>query len=307
MPIITHAEYPENRAVLAGMRPMLLAGKGRLTAPEARDAFDGIMGQVPGAQGVTFEVATVGGVPGWWVRPEGADKDAVLLYFHGGAFVVGSAGTHRFLASHIAKVAGVAAFVADYRLAPEHPFPAAYDDAWSAYEGLSLLGFKRVALAGDSAGGGLAFALLARAVAQGHAPVAAAAIAPWVDLSLQSASMDSRAEADPLTTKAALVVAANSYRGDRSSDDPQVSPLHGDLTGLPPVRIHVGEDDVFLDDSVRYAQALEAAGGEVEAHIWKGMIHVFPSNVYTLRSAPEAINDLGTFLAKHLGAAANRI
>ena len=300
MTIITHAEYPEDHAVLAAMRPMLLPGKGLLTTPEARGPFDGIMSQVPGAEGVTYEAAIVGGVPGWWVRPDNSSGDAVLLYLHGGAFVVGSAATHRFLVSHIAKVANTAAFVADYRLAPENPFPAAYDDAWTAYQALSQLGYKRIALVGDSAGGGLAFALARRAVDQGLRPAAAVAISPWVDLSLKSPSMDSRAEADPLSTKAALVTAAGAYLGPTASSDPQVSPIYGDLTNLPPIRIHVGEDDVFLDDTIRYAQAVEGAGGQIEAHIWKGMIHVFLSNVTSLRSAPEAIDDIGVFLTEHL-------
>tara|TARA_R110002020_G_scaffold47707_24_gene135887 strand:+ start:3440 stop:4345 length:906 start_codon:yes stop_codon:yes gene_type:complete len=300
MTIITHAEYAEDHAVLAAMRPMLLPGKGLLTAPEARAPFDGIMSQVPSADSVTYEAATVGGVPGWWVRPENSSSEAVLLYFHGGAFVVGSAATHRFLVSHIVKAANTAAFVAEYRLAPEHPFPAAYDDAWNAYAGLNQLGYKRIALVGDSAGGGLAFALARRAVDQGLRPVAAVAISPWVDLSLQSPSMDNRAEADPLSTKAALITAAAAYLGATPPEDPRVSPIYGDLTDLPPIRIHVGEDDVFLDDTVRYAQAMEAAGGQIEAHIWDGMIHVFLSNVTTLRSAPEAIDDIGAFLTEHL-------
>lgn len=283
---------------------MLLPAKGLLLAPEARAAFDGVMGSVPSAPGVSYEQAIIGGVSGWWVRPEGADENAVLLYFHGGAFVVGTAGTHRFLVSHIAKAANAVAFVPDYRLAPEHPFPAAYDDAWSVYAALLESGSKRIALVGDSAGGGLAFTLLNRAVAEGVNPAAAAAIAPWVDLSLQSPSMDERAEADPLTTKASLITAADSYRDTRPAADPQLSPIFGNLAGLPPIRIHVGEDDVFVGDTVRYAEALDAAGNEVEAHIWKGMIHVFLSNVTTLRAAPEAIEDLGAFLAKHLGAKA---
>jgi acetyl esterase/lipase len=130
-------------------------------------------------------------------------------------------------------------------------------------------------------------------------PRAAAALAPCTDLALTGASLETRAEADPLSTKASLETAAALYGGKRDSVNPDMSPLYRTLGNLPPVRFHVGEDDVLLDDTVRYAERMAAAGGVIEAHVWEGMIHVFPSNVATLLSAPEAVADIGQFPASH--------
>jgi acetyl esterase/lipase len=198
----------------------------------------------------------------------------------------------------------VLAFVPEYSLAPEHSFPAAVDDAQACYRGLVEKGFGKIALAGDSAGGGLALALLSLLVAKARdvsasRPVGAVVLSPWTDLALSGMSMETHAEADPLLTKDSLASTARLYLGAHDPRDPLASPLYGDLAGLPPVRMHVGEDEVLLDDSLRYAERLESQGGTVQVHTWQGMIHVFPSNVALLHAAKEALDDIGDFLRQH--------
>jgi len=295
---------------MTAMRLMVASMKGSVTGPAAREPFDKLMEKIPAAHDVSYEKAEVGGVPGWWCRPDNAPNEAAILYFHGGAYVVGSALAYRHFVGQIAVRAKVAAFVPEYGLAPEHPFPAAVDHAQAAYKGLAEQGFVRIALAGDSAGGGLALVLLSLEVAKardgsGLGPVGAVVMSPWTDLALSGASMETRAEADPLSTKAALAATAELYLGGHDPRDPRVSPLYGDLAGLPPVRVHVGEDEILLDDSVRYGERLESAGGTIEVHTWQGMIHVFPSSVSVLHAAKEALDDIGDFLGQHLLGDAN--
>ncbi len=302
--ITKHLLDPQDAITMAKLRPMLASTKGSVTGPSARAPFDELMEQTPPADGVSYEKAEVGGVPGWWCRPTSAPADAAMLYFHGGAYVVGSAQVYQHFVGQVAARARVSAFVPEYGLAPEHPFPAAVDDAQASFEGLSNQGFGKVALVGDSAGGGLTLSLLSLLVAQardvsGLRPVAAAVMSPWADLALSGESMETRAEADPLMTKDSLATTARLYLGTHDPRDPQASPLYADLAGLPPVRIHVGEDEVLLDDSIRYGKRLEAAGGTVQVHTWEGMVHVFPSNLI-LRAAQQALDDVGAFLRQQL-------
>jgi acetyl esterase/lipase len=302
--ITKHLLDPQDANTMANLRPMLASTKGSVTGPSARAPFDELMGQTPPANGVTYEKTTIGGVPGWWCRPNSAPADAAILHFHGGAYVVGSARAYQHFVGQVAARATVSAFVPEYGLAPEHPFPAAVNDASACFEGLFEQGFRTIALVGDSAGGGLALSLLSLLVAQagdvsGLRPVAAAVMSPWADLALSGESMKTRAEADPLMTRDSLATTARLYLGTHDPHDPLASPVYADLAGLPPVRIHVGEDEVLLDDSIRYGESLEAAGGTVEVHTWAGMVHVFPSNLI-LRAAQQALDDVGAFLRQQL-------
>jgi acetyl esterase/lipase len=301
MTTMHHSEHLLDRAAMVAMRLMLRSAKGSISGPDARKTFDGIMDKTPAATGVNYEAATVGGVSGWWCRPADAVKDAAILYLHGGGYVVGAAQAYQHFVGQIATRTRVAAFVPDYRLAPESPFPAAVEDAQASYEGLVAQGLTKIALAGDSGGGGLALILLSWATAKARAgsglmPKGAAVISAWTDLAMTGESMKSRAQADPLSTPASLAAMARLYLGDRDARDPLASPLYGDLAGLPPVRMHVGEDDVLLDDSVRYGERLEQVGGTIQVHTWQGMIHVFPANVALLKAAKEALDDVGEFL-----------
>ena len=264
--------------------------------PELRPIFDEMMEHTPDASDVAYSEANVGGIAGWWCRPKRATAGKAILYLHGGAYVVGSARADRHLAGQIAARCEASAFVPEYRLAPENPFPAALEDAGAAYRGLQSDASDKLAIVGDSAGGGLALAVLAAMVSEGRNPVGATVMSPWTDLALDGGSMVSRVEADPLLSRETLAGAAGLYLGSADARDSRASPLYGDLTRLPPVRIHVGEDEVLLDDSRRYADRFVAAGGVCEVHVWEGMTHVFPSGVGTLDAAGKALDDMGAFL-----------
>ena len=298
MTIIYHDEHPADRAAVLAMRAVIALNSPAPIGPEARPDFDTTIARTPLAESVDYEPATVGGVPGWWCRPAEPRQDGVILYHHGGAYVLGSAAAYRHFVGQLAARAGLAAFVADYALAPERPFPAAVDDALACYRGLADLGHRRIALAGDSAGGGLTFSLLAAAgrLSDLPRPLGALALSPWTDLALTGASMETRAQADPMLTRERLDQAAQLYLGERGRDAPEASPLRGALAGLPPVQIHVGDAEILLDDSLRYVERIVATGGEGTAHVWAGMVHVFPAAIGTLRAASEALDIAGAFL-----------
>lgn len=305
MTTIHHSTTPQDRAVVARLRAMLGSGPKPEMSAEGRAAFDAMLGETPPAEGVECQPSSVGGVSGCWCRPSAPQHGAAILYLHGGAYMMGSSAGYANFVGQIASRCGVAAFVPDYRLAPEHRFPAAVQDALAAWTGLVAMGYRRIALVGDSAGGGLALSLLAQLCAfagqaGGIAPACAAAVSPWTDLGLSGASMDSRAIVDPLLSREALRRAADAYLGDNGGDDPRASPLFAQLAHLAPVRLHVGADEVLLDDSVRYADALRNAGGVAQVHVWEGMVHVFASDVAHLAAAREALDDIAVFLEQML-------
>ena len=302
---IYHKEHLLDRAAMVAMRAMIAILKAADLGPDGRAAFDDLMGKTPRADAVTYEATEIGGVPGWWCRSPEATPDDAILYLHGGAYVVGSAQAYRNFVGQIAARAKVDAFIPDYALAPERPFPAAVEDADAAYHGLAAVGLSRIAIAGDSAGGGLALVTATRMTAAARdgavpRPVAAVAISPWTDLALTGDSMKTRAEHDPLLTLAALERARISYIGEADPRDPRASPLYGDLAGLPPVMLHVGEDEILLADARRIADRIVTAGSRAELHVWQGMVHVFPANLALLRAAPEALDIIATFLAHNL-------
>ncbi|MBZ9998337.1 alpha/beta hydrolase fold domain-containing protein [Mesorhizobium sp. BH1-1-4] len=305
MSIEFHPEDERDRAVMQAMRDMLARMPALEFAPASRPAFEELMQQTPVADGISFETGTVGAVPGVWCRPKAGSARTVMLYLHGGAYVLGSAIGHRNFVSQIVLRAGAPAFIPDYRLAPEHAFPAAIDDAQSVFTGLGDLGHEAIALAGDSAGGGLALSLLALVAAKarqgtGVMPRCAALMSPWTDLALAGGSMLTRAAADPLVRRDELKKAADLYLKGADPIDPRASPLYQHLGGLPPLLIHVGDDEILLDDSRRVAEAASSAGGEAALHIWEGMTHVFPSNLAQLQAARQAVDMIGAFMRQHL-------
>ncbi|KUR77123.1 esterase [Novosphingobium sp. Fuku2-ISO-50] len=269
-----------------------------MSGAAARPAYDGIMARVVCPEGVTFEEGVVGTVPGWWVRPANAQPDVALVHFHGGWFNFGSAFAFQNLVAHIAVAAGAAAFVPEYRLAPENPFPAAPDDALACYIGLVGLGFRRIALVGDSAGGALALVTLAtaHALAGVPEPVAAVALSPVTDLTFAGESWTTKSDVDPYFTLPQVHVQADGYLAGHDPLDPRASPLFGDLSGLPPIRIHVGTEEMLFDDSNRYAERAGEAGVEVELHVWEGMPHGFLSGAGRLAAAAGALDSIGHFL-----------
>lgn len=250
------------------------------TDMEATTAFLAVPGDV------AFSHDELGGVPAEQVTPAEADTTRTVLYLHGGAYTLGSVGTHRSLCARIAVAAGCPVMSVDYRLAPEHPHPAALDDAQAALAALlDRVGDPaRVVVAGDSAGGGLAAALL---VAQRDAgdplPAGAVLLSPWTDLTLTAPSITARADADPMLTAPTLALSAARYAGDQLRS-PLVSPLFADLAGLPPMLVIVGTAEILLDDATSFAERASASGVAVDLEVGEDLIHVYP----VLAGVPEA-------------------
>lgn len=244
-----------------------------------------------------------------WIGGAGADPNRAILFFHGGGFQIGSVESHRSLMANIAAGTGCRVLGVEYRLAPEHRFPAPVEDAVTAYDWLIAQGFApgRVALAGDSAGGGLAMSLLLALKARGTPlPAAAALLSPWTDMEAAGESYTTRSAADPFHQRATIVALARAYLG-RSGDprNPLASPIHGDLAGLPPLLIQVGDRETVLDDARILADRARAAGAEVTLEIWDGMIHVFQLYAAELSEARDAIRRISSFLRRHLGLPGN--
>src|ERR1700730_298819 len=196
------------------------------------------------AKDVTCEALTAGGMPAEWIVPPGAALDRVILYLHGGGYVMGAINTHRAMIARIARASQSKALALDYRMGPEHPFPAAVDDACAAYRWLIAQEYKpgRIVISGDSAGGGLTLAtLLALRDSGAPMPAAAVPISPWTDLEGTGASVQTRAATDPMVDKPGLLRMAKMYTGDHDPKNPLISPLPGDYKGLPPMLIHVGD------------------------------------------------------------------
>jgi len=301
---VIHPLTPEDSAAMTALRSAVAGMKGKLEGVSARGPFNGIMEHVAAPDGVTFEADTVGGISGWWARPARIRKGAAILHLHGGWFNWGTAQAFRHLVGHIALSAGMDAFIPDYRLAPEHPFPAAVRDAEACYRGLIQSGIKKIVLTGDSAGGTLALVLLSIATKQaasgGVVPVAAVVMSPVTDLALTGERFETRAEADPYFIKSQVVRLVRSYLGESDPKNPLASPLYGDLTGLPPVRVHVGDDEVLLDDSRRYVERAVAAGLDAKLDVWMGMAHGFVNSVGHLQAANQALSAIGAFLSEQL-------
>jgi monoterpene epsilon-lactone hydrolase len=300
MTITTHALSEKDAATMRQIREGLKGVKGTVTGPQARPMFDDIMKAVAPANNIESEEGVVGGVPGMWVRPQSGPEDRAILYLHGGAYVVGSPRAYVNFVGQMVSRSGIPAFVADYALAPERPFPAAIYDAVRAYNGLVEQGIREIALAGDSAGGGLALALLSQVKNADPAPRSIVAISPWTDLALTSPSMRSRDAADPIWSAAALGEMSRLYLGNADPRDPQASPVYSDRSGFPPVLIHVGDAEILLDDALRYAEGIDG----VEVHVWDGMLHLFPSSAGMLDAANAALDDIGRFIATNMASTA---
>ncbi len=253
---------------------------------------------------VTAEPTSIAGRPAEWVRAGSIADDApVLLYFHGGGYCLGSLDSHRRHVGNLSRAADVRCLHLDYRLAPEHPFPAAVTDAVGAYDALLASGQdpSRLALGGDSAGGGLAMAALV-SIRDAGSPLPAAAVlmSPWVDLALTGGSHQSRAEDDPLIDAGAMDALSGWYLGDTRADHPLASPVYADLSGLPPILVDCGDAEVLRDDSVMLAERLEAAGVQVDHRVWPEMIHVFQVFAGMAPEAQEGVDRIAAFLTTHL-------
>lgn len=253
---------------------------------------------------IAISPLAVTGLAGEWLSAPNCAHDAALLFLHGGGYSAGSCVTHRELAARICLAGGVRALLLNYRLAPEHPFPAAVEDATAGYRWLLKSGVApaRIVVAGDSSGGGLALATLLRAREQGLAmPAGAALISPWTDLALTGPSLQSRADADPLCSREGLQQAAALYLAGADATAPLASPLYADLRGLPPLLIHVGGDEALLSDATRLAERAQAAGVEVALEVWEEMWHVWHAWA-GMPEAQQAVGRVGAFIRRRISA-----
>ena len=267
---------------------------------EAKDinAMRAIMIEAPAPAGVTCTPVEAGGVSAEWSVADGADQDKVILYVHGGGYVMGSAGSHRDMTGRLSQASGARVLSLNYRLAPEHPFPAPVDDSVAAYRWLLGQGIQasNIAIAGDSAGGGLALAaLIAIRDAGEPVPAAGIGISPWVDMEGTGESMTTRAAVDPVVQKEGLLGMAKLYLGGADPKNPLAAPLHANLAGLPPLLIQVGDSETLLDDATRITERARKADVDVTLKIWDEMPHVWHLFAPILPEGQQAIEEIGAF------------
>lgn len=272
------------------------------TPEEMRVGIELLCSKFPASETVQTEAVDADGVAAEWVLAAGITPQHVIMYLHGGGYVIGSPTTHRGLAERLSRVAAARVLVVDYRLAPEHPFPAAVDDATAAYRWLLRKGTPTgtIAIAGDSAGGGLTVATLV-ALRDAGVPLPAAGVceSPWVDMEGLGESITSRAHRDPMVQKDRLLRFATWYLGGVDPRTPLAAPLYADLTGLPPLLIQVGTAETLYDDATRLAETARAAGVDVTFEPWDEMIHVWHLFAAALPEGQQAIERIGAFVQKH--------
>lgn len=252
---------------------------------------------------ISVEDLSLGGVPAERLSAEGASNGKAFLYIHGGGFVGGSPRTHRPLTWRFAKEIGIPVYAIDYRLAPEHPFPAGLDDCVAAYRALLDKGYaaKSIIVGGDSAGGNLTLALALRLKAEGlPLPAALICLSPATDMTGTGASRHENAEADSLFVEEMFDSLKPAYYPGRDERDPFLSPLFGDVSGFPPVLFQVGEREMLRDDSTRMAERLKAAGVEAVLEVWPKVWHVWQLNADMLPEGREAITHITRFARQHL-------
>jgi epsilon-lactone hydrolase len=277
----------------------------RQTADEARRSFRAMESLVPRPPRHTRTMPVdAGGVPAEWVSVPASRAERVVLYLHGGGYRVGSPATYRHFTWRIAAATRARLLFVDYRLAPDHPFPAALDDAALAYRWLLDAGARRLAIVGDSAGGGLALALLLK-LRDEHVPLPAGAVvlSPWTDLALTGASLASNEASDCMLNTEDLPKFAADYLSGADPRNPYVSPLYGDPAGLPPALFHVSGDEILRDDAVRMADKMRRADCQVELQVWPRMPHVWHLMAPVLPEARLAIGRIGDFVEKAMQAA----
>jgi acetyl esterase/lipase len=291
---LSDADRLAEESVLAGIRRHFAGFAGT-----PRETYDAMSAWTPCAAGVGFEAVSDGTVQGCWVRPSEAPRDRAILFVHGGAYALGSSQGYRGLASQIAQRAGVAVFSLEYPLAPEQPFPAAYDATRAALQWLGRQGIAQVALAGDSCGGGLVLSTLGAPVPDAPTVASIVVFSPWVDLALTGASFNDPATHDPIFKPPMLAGAAANYLRGVEARDERASPLFGQPRSLPPLAIQVGSAELLLDDSRSYAAMAAQRGGEVRLDIFEGLHHVFQRAVVELPPARLALDNAADFMSTH--------
>lgn len=269
-----------------------------------RQALEDLVAIAPPVTDVQCSAVDAGGVAAEWVVAPGARDDRAVLYLHGGGYCIGSLRTHRQIAADVSRAAGARVLLIDYRLGPEHPFPAAVEDATRAYRFLLASGLRPAhsAVAGDSAGGGLTVAtLLAARDAGAPLPAAGVCLSPWFDLTMSGGSIQGKAAVDPMVQRESLQRMANAYLGTADARTPLASPLFADLRGLPPLLVHVGTAEILLDDSTQFAERARKADVDVTLDVWDDMIHVWHAFAVILPEARQAFERIGEFLHRRWG------
>ena len=271
----------------------------------SRAMFEEMVALFPLPEGVSSTPVDAGGIPAEWIRAAGASDKQTTYWLHGGGYCIGSRNTHRALLASISAASGARVFAIDYRLAPEHPFPAAVEDAVSGYRWLLSTGVdpEQITIGGDSAGGGLTVATLVALKDAGiPLPAGAMCISPWTDMALTGESLVSKADADPMTDGIERV--RDAYVGSADPRAPLASPIYADLSGLPPMLIQVGENEVLLSDSTLLAERAEAARVDVTLEVWPEMFHVWHFFAAMLPEGQQAIDRIGEWVRDRVGVAA---
>jgi monoterpene epsilon-lactone hydrolase len=292
-------EQREALDALVRKAPLDLGGE----LAEQREVMEQMMASIPLADDVTTSDATVGGIEAILVETSGTRSDRLVLYLHGGAYALGSARAGVGLAAEVARRAQARTYSLDYRLAPEYPYPAGVDDCVAAYRGLLDGGVDaaRIAIVGESAGAGLVAATLVRSKADRlPQPACAALMSPWVDLTLTSPTLDSKADVDPALTVQGLRRRAGEYVAPADAQD--ASPLFADLSGLAPMLVQVGSHEILLGDALGLARRVAECDGRVGLEVWPDVPHVFQGFASMLDEGAEALDALGAFVARWLSA-----
>ena len=253
---------------------------------------------------ISWEPVDAAGVPAEWVIPDDCVAGRAVVYLHGGGYATGTLDSSRALSCHLARATRARVLAVDYRLAPEHPFPAAVEDALAAYRFVRSAGHApgELALCGYSSGGGLALASLVALRDLGEPmPAAGVCLSPWTDLTLSGESIQANAATDPMVSATTLALMADAYLGELDRRSPTASPLFADLVGLPPLLVQVGAGELLLDDSARFAERAQAAGVEITLERWEDVFHVWHAFADLLPEARDAIAAIGAYLDRRLG------
>ena len=286
-------------SIIAGFRSMQAGWGEGTTTDDMRADFEAWCERFPGDREASITRVSLGGVPADQIEAAGLATSRVVLYFHGGGYSLGSARSHRGLGKRIAFGARARVVLPDYRLAPEHAFPAAVEDAVASYRGLLAKGVEpqQIAVAGDSAGAGLALALLVSLRDTGAPlPACAVLLSPFADLECRGESYRTLADADPIVSREMGLAMGRAYIGGREPSDPLASPVRAALDGLPPLLVQVGSREVVLDDARLIASRAQQAGVLAKLDVWPGMVHVWHLFASVLEEGQRAIEDAGSFI-----------
>jgi acetyl esterase/lipase len=274
---------------------------------DIRDAYAKMLGQNQPPAGVRFEAVDMGGVPATLVTPDELKTDAVLMYIHGGAYIVGRPDGYHGIGGNYAKMLGARVYMPDYRLAPEHQFPAPIDDTLRAYEWLleQNIAASKIAFAGESAGGAMVVSVMVAAKSKGlPLPAVGSSISPWANLEHTGASMSNREGLDPLNSKPVLDILARAFLGDTLANHPLASPVFADVTGLPPILVQIGENELMLSDAMRLANHLADNRVRVNLEVWPGMFHAWHFYAGMLAEGQQALESSVRFIEAGLIGAA---